>query len=492
MKLSMWDIYHSIDYDDVVPMIQRGQATIDKARLIASSYLDDVTVYVGNANDFFESNADDTLVVHREDMILVRGVDSANVFDEICEIIEKFNEWERSIQQLVDHEDGLQKMLDSSSPILKAPGFVYAPDGRAFAISSDYPPSTHWHWAEIIECGGITSTRMRGLRDSINLPEVWKDTFPKARPSKMGTHKYMHCSLYPNGYMAGHFVLFGFNRPFDKGLERLMNILVKSMTAHMERFYSRYSSTSQMARAFSRYFSGFAFDESDVILFLRALRWSADDTFRVYVIHEKAKSSSVLISQLYNIVTRRFPLAIACIVEDTLVIMENESHIVMETSVAAQLPALIGEDYYCGVSSPFDGIEQCRLYYLQALNELGRCVEHAAISRADEHGAAYLRGILANNELATTYAYSELMLLKHYDVENATDYYPTLRAYVISGFHLSDAARFMGMHRNSLSYRLTRIREIIDFSMIDRLSIFDSEEELYYLLLSFAVIDASE
>ena len=137
MELSMWDIYHSLDYENMVSMIQTGRPSIAKARLIASSYLDNETVYVGRANDFFEANADDSLIVHREDMILVRGVAIESVFDEICVILDDFNKWERSLEASISRVDGLQEMLDASAGILKAPAFVYAPDGRAFAISRE-------------------------------------------------------------------------------------------------------------------------------------------------------------------------------------------------------------------------------------------------------------------------------------------------------------------------------------------------------------------
>ena len=41
-------------------------------------------------------------------------------------------------------------MLAASSNILQTPAFIYAPDGKALAISPDYPGSIHWHWAEYV------------------------------------------------------------------------------------------------------------------------------------------------------------------------------------------------------------------------------------------------------------------------------------------------------------------------------------------------------
>ena len=320
MKLSMWDILNALPYDNITPMLQAGSATIEKARLIASSYLDEHTVYAGAANNYFEAEEEDTIIVHRSDMILVRGVGTENVFDEICTIIERFRFWENELAMLVDHDRGLQKMLDCSKDILKTPCFVYAPDGHAYAISDDYPREIHWHWAEILDNGGITSDRMRTLRDSINLPDVWKDTFPKKRDSRMGSHQYMHCSLYPNGYMAGHLVLFGFSKPFDKGTERIVNVLAKYMTRHMKAFYSQYSPTSRLAEPFSALLSQGVFADEEISLSLRALRWSIDDTYRVYVFEERGEREPVLLSQLLSAISSQYPLAVPFALDEQLVV----------------------------------------------------------------------------------------------------------------------------------------------------------------------------
>ena len=60
----------------------------------------------------------------------------------------------------------------------------------------------------------------------------------------------------------------------------------------------------------------------------------------------------------------------------------------------------------------------------------------------------------------------------------------------MSGFHLSDAARLLNLHRNSLDYRLKRIREIIDFSDFDALVNKPDESKLVEVIVSFAAVDA--
>lgn len=491
MKLSMWDVYYELGYDDMLPVIQSGAPTIRHARLLSSAHSNDETAYVGRASDYYDSDNDDALVAHRGDVILVRGATVADVFDALLDILDEYNMWERSLEEMAAHENGLQEMLDASDRLLAAPGFVYAPDGRAFALSSKYGPATHWHWAEIIANGGITSSRFRSLRDSIDLPEVWKDSYPRKRRSIIGAHAYMHCSLKPNGYMAGHFVLFAFEKPFRRGLERIADVLVKAMTRHMERFYWRYSPTSQLTDVFLRYFEGGELNESEAAVFLRALQWDSEDTFRVYVIRERSKKEPVLLSNLLSGISHKHPLAVSFMRDEELVVLENETRSTASDGMAARLPSLLGSDFCGGVSMKGAGIWRCRTLYRQAEREARRSIGTGCkISRADDNSYANLCEIIRDDELMYSYVHPELERLRRFDAANETQYYETLRAYVIANFHLSDAARYLGIHRNSLDYRLKRIREIIDFDSLDILASHYDEDKLMYLLMSFAVIDA--
>ena len=96
MQLSLWDILEFLDYEDVVPLINEGAPSISFARLISSSHISGEAVYVCRAKDFFKESVDDVLIMHRNDMIVVNGVSTEEVFDEVCDIIDRFNAWERN------------------------------------------------------------------------------------------------------------------------------------------------------------------------------------------------------------------------------------------------------------------------------------------------------------------------------------------------------------------------------------------------------------
>jgi DNA-binding PucR family transcriptional regulator len=198
-----------------------------------------------------------------------------------------------------------------------------------------------------------------------------------------------------------------------------------------------------------------------------------------------------LLSRLLNDVVHRFPYTISFMLGNELVVLENESHSTARDSIAPQLPSLLGNDFTCGVSTAREGIRQCQLLYRQAQREARRCAENGiALSYADERTRDYLVEALNRDELLASYVHPEIVRLHHYDEANGTRFYETLRAYTLASFHLSDAARYLNLHRNSLDYRLKRIREIIDFSDFDSLMAKPDEGKLVELIISFAVIDA--
>lgn len=248
MKLSMWNIFYALSEREKMSLIKEGKQTILSARWIVSSKLNSDMVYVGRESEYFDVSDENVLIVHRHDMIIVYNADPAEIFNEICSIIDRFAQWETELQKCLKLEDGLTKMLDCSREFLKNPSYIYAPDGRSLAIASDFPKSIHWHWAEIIENGGLTDERMENLQETISLTDVFQDRFPTIRDSAMGNHQYMHVSIIVNGYMAGHFVMFSFLQPFYEGDIHIVDNLAVYLGKYMETHFADYSPTTKMGR----------------------------------------------------------------------------------------------------------------------------------------------------------------------------------------------------------------------------------------------------
>ena len=88
MKISMWSILERLKYDNIVVMIRNGSETIESVRWIVYSFLNERTVYVGEADGFFYGNHEGTVIVHRNDMLLIPDSDPEEVFNEVCTLLE--------------------------------------------------------------------------------------------------------------------------------------------------------------------------------------------------------------------------------------------------------------------------------------------------------------------------------------------------------------------------------------------------------------------
>lgn len=135
------------------------------------------------------------------------------------------------------------------------------------------------------------------------------------------------------------------------------------------------------------------------------------------------------------------------------------------------LEALAKEEHLqIGVSNMFYRPENFANRYAQARRALelfarldaGRavcryvdCIFYDLLDRTGEGGSLGL------------YCHPALTILSLYDHENGTDLYHTLGTYLACGCSTKEAAQTLFIHRNSLNYRMERIRELTELDLAD-------------------------
>jgi len=492
MGIGMWGIFSYFRSGTATPLIQDGRQSIERARLFLDENDDSQSVLVGTGRDFFRTDVD-VVIANGYDMILVREAELETVFDEVCNIIDRYQAWEDALRNAVHQENGLQVMIDSSYPLIRHAMFVYGRDGKAIAISSHFPPSTHWLWGEILEAKGLTSQRMLSLKDDIELTTVFQDEKPTVRASSIdNSYEYMHCSLRADGLVCAHLVLFSFSAPFEPGLDQTVMELVKHGDAYANAHSEQFASSSDDERMVAAMLNGDQFAASSLFEFLNLRQWKLDDDYRVHVLTEAVRGEPVLLTRAFNFISQETDNAIVSRSNKNLLILENQSKSVRKGSASWLLDhsGLLRDNFHCGTSAQFRTLAYSKQYYLQAIEESNRAAALGTPrSCAEDHCADYLSQRLESDELAMTYARPELKELRRFDRSHGTSYYETLRAYCICGFQGMRTARFLGIHRNSLLYRLDRIREIIDFSRYDELAAHPDVLGLNEIIASFMLID---
>lgn len=494
MKLSMWNLYNELPYSDTMPMIKDGSATIAGARWIVSSTMNPNTVYVGSAREFFSDWSEtDSFIVHRYDMILVRQVEAEELFDTVCNIIDKYNDWDRQLSACLDEDNGLQKMIDRSRDVLQNPSYLYDPDGDILAMASDYPASVHWHWKELIDNHGISEKRMKFFKDNINISTVFDDMVPTRRTSVMDDYEYIHCNVVLNRRIIGHYVLFGFTKPIAPGTENLVDILISWMDLYVERHAQQFNPKSRLADAFVGFLEKREYDRTDLVELFKTFRWKINDTYQILAVREIVNSEPVLLGQAFRRISETIPDLVVAMQGRNLIILRNLTSGAEANELNRQLDEVLKDDFVLGASTPFLGIENSELYYRQALEELDRCHRQGLrVSMAQDHLLDYLEDLFAENDLARAYAEPVLLQLKACDARNDTAYYETFRAFCICGFHKSETSEMLSLHRNSLNYRLDRIAELIGNDTFLKLTAPGDPQQQMRLVFSCFLLDNAD
>ncbi len=135
-----------------------------------------------------------------------------------------------------------------------------------------------------------------------------------------------------------------------------------------------------------------------------------------------------------------------------------------------------------GVSYSFNRIENFPAHYGQAVAALDisrRLGSSSSAARYEDFQIYDLLNSCGDAELGK-YCHPALELLRQYDHRQSSELYNTLRAYADSGGSVKLTADALFIHRNSLMYRLDRIREITGLNINDA-------HTLYVLKLSFDI-----
>ena len=140
------------------------------------------------------------------------------------------------------------------------------------------------------------------------------------------------------------------------------------------------------------------------------------------------------------------------------------------------------EEYLCGISLPFsdaNGMQRAGnqaalalLYGDQTPPSVSHCVDHAFMY--------FLNKLAGDKSFGTELLHPGLMRLRRYDERHGTDFYNTLYRYLLAERNVVATAKELFIHRNSMIYRLQRIRQILDVDL-------DDPNMRLYLLLSYQI-----
>lgn len=160
-----------------------------------------------------------------------------------------------------------------------------------------------------------------------------------------------------------------------------------------------------------------------------------------------------------------------------------------KTAVSQKIIRVLDKmDLKGALSKNFNDICDMDLYYRQALNILQFCRKKErdrSLFLQEEFGLYSVFGASLEKYDALELCHPDIIALYEYDKKNNTDHLETLYQYLINERNAVKAAKALFIHRNTMNYRLDKIKEMLSFDENDPINRF-------YVLLSIFLLKFQE
>lgn len=197
------------------------------------------------------------------------------------------------------------------------------------------------------------------------------------------------------------------------------------------------------------------------------------DTFQnFYIAVISAKDISDWQTKLFKAELERNHHLFRMVIQEEFIIVllnirDNDEATIMRTTMEqfAQI-----QQVSIGLSYRFQGTEKIHDSFLQAVDVLN-IAHHLKLSdhlfRFEQFAVDILLFDLMRTSSLDCYRNEALDTLCIYDKQNSTQYYGTLKCYISCGSSKQKASQALYIHRNTLSYRLERIGELLNVDLSD-------------------------
>lgn len=380
-------------------------------------------------------------------------------------------------------ETGIQSMIDQTYPAFGNPIMVFDTGFHLIAATWQEARKTKYG-QEIMEQGKLPDHLYTLLNHNNHFHErMRKSDVPlKTYFPELGFEQ-MLCAIDTQKNM-GYIVINAVNRPFAPLDAPMLYLLKEAINQQMKK------------DEFIRNSKGFHYEYflKDLLDGKIAVDKDNLDTFNytssefqglLYCLTvETARSASTLnFWHIRNEFEIHFPSCKTLIYNGEIIVLFTKSDYVPFTDEDYhKIHALCKEHgIYAGISNSFEQVTEIHSYYSQSLRaiEIGMCQRTSpGLFIYEDYFQQHLATIFAQKESLQTFCHPIMKYLMRYDGEHHTDFACSLYTYLIHERNCSAAAEDLGLHRNTLVYRLKKLEELVKID-------YEDPKLRQYLILSY-------
>ena len=427
----------------------------------------------------------------RNTIIFCEAVSSPDILYSTCtKWLANYSRYLENSEQIFDillntHEDNLYSLLDKSATLIKNPLILLDANCKILAFSQSYEVEDEL-WKQNIMRGYCTYEQIVELQSisfdsecGIN-PEKCYVLSSSFYQNRMGLYR-----LKRNNETMGTLIILEENTPFSKIDRKLAYKIAQTAAAMIYHNYERLRTLNEYSEdnIFIECLSGELKSYGSFLERIRNTPLKDPCKYRVVIVDverfENFDPRKEVLRSFFNTIFRRAWMLwyrgnVVAII-DTTGISDTEAAFMEKQDFFTE------RNLRLGISDEFENIYYIYTYYLQGLR---------ALSLAERFGQSQLchmyndykfydmlQKFVTGNE-PKLFIDNKLAEIFYYDNTNNTEYYTTIEKYLFSGQNPSKAADELHVHKNTVSYRINKAKELFGLS-------FDNVEENFRLMCSY-------
>ena len=397
--------------------------------------------------------------------------------------------FQSSLIDALSHGASIQNLLDIAHEEFHRPMFIKGDGNMIYAITQNYEKNVHPNWSSFLQNMQTRSVDFDSVRTVSEDPE-FRQAFTQRKScilrSPVSGGMIIHANVWLDSRRVCEVIALENEDPFQSTDTDLMDIFVQYIQLHVSINRDMYLSGTDIAAVFLSMLEHHSVSPMELINVNSQTGWNMDDEIAVLLADTPGNKDTPVLAVFRDKLKTTFRDSVTFIYQNQVVSILNIAHCGGYHAVSRTVSKLISsESLFCGMSFEYTGIERTQEFYFQA--QLA-CTVASKLERKfiDMYSAAHIRiteRIHSITDLQDL-IHPDLIRLDRLDPQRTSHYLETLYAFLLCGGNYTDTANYLGLHRNSLIYRMNRIQGIIKSDLHD-------VHNKHFLLISFLIMGVS-
>ncbi len=419
--------------------------------------------YIGASNAFISGEFTGTIICCQNDVLFIEKSEPEVIFNECSRIFDYYNRWELQLMQAVIDDKPLDHFMEMGHQVFQSPMFISSVNDQTYAITSQYGPEIHPVWKHRLEEGNLNMVLVTQNHESEYFNRCFASKYPIIIYSPIWKGDVIYCNLWDGPERIGAIMAYEYGHPFREGDVHLMyvygKIIEKKLRLHPQQFFPLSELENILRLALNRLEVNW--EQAETVLSNHC--WDPHHRYRCLYVESFSGQNSMVLARARDILRNKINGICTIMYKTGVMILLNlniQSH---ETeSVIKTFRSLTNGKLVFGSSLDFFVFSEVEVYSRQAVTaaQLAREESTESLTFESVYGTI-LPELVCKDEELRTMIHPDILRLSQIDRQNGTHYCKTLYAYLLCGCNYREASGYLSIHRNTMLYRIERIRELL-------------------------------